>query len=129
MDSMRVDAPMQGTIISVDVSVGDEVAAGQQLMLIESMKMHHAIESPCDGSIVALLGDPCATVMAGVAVATVAPGLVQRQRADDDAAADLTRVRPDLAEVESRHEVGLDTARPTACARPREVRRREPAQR
>jgi len=121
---MRVDAPMQGTIISVDVSVGDEVAAGQQLMLIESMKMHHAIESPCDGSIVALLVEPGATVMAGVAVATVAPGLVQRQRADDDAAADLTRVRPDLAEVESRHEVGLDTARPTAVARRRELGRR-----
>jgi acetyl-CoA carboxylase carboxyltransferase component len=124
MDSMRVDAPMQGTIISVDVSVDDEVAAGQQLMLIESMKMHHAIESPCDGSIVALLVEPGATVMAGVAVATVAPGLVQRQRADDDAAADLTRVRPDLAEVESRHEVGLDTARPTAVARRRELGRR-----
>ena len=121
---MRVDTPMQGTIISVDVSVDDEVAAGQQLMLIESMKMHHAIESPCDGSIVALLVEPGATVMAGVAVATVAPGLVQRQRADDDAAADLTRVRPDLAEVESRHEVGLDTARPTAVARRRELGRR-----
>jgi len=100
------------------------VAAGQLLMLIESMKMHHAIESPCDGSIVALLVEPGATVMAGVAVATVAPGLVQRQRADDDAAADLTRVRPDLAEVESRHEVGLDTARPTAVARRRELGRR-----
>ncbi|HEY5424849.1 MAG TPA: carboxyl transferase domain-containing protein [Ilumatobacteraceae bacterium] len=124
MDSMRVDAPMQGTIISVDVSVGDEVAAGQQLMLIESMKMHHAIESPCDGSVVTVLVEPGATVMAGVAVASVAPGVVQRQRADDDSGADLTRVRPDLAEVESRHEVGLDAARPTAVARRRELGRR-----
>jgi len=121
---MRVDAPMQGTIISVDVSVGNEVAAGQQLMLIESMKMHHAIESPCDGSVVTVLVEPGATVMAGVAVASVAPGVVQRQRADDDSGADLTRVRPDLAEVESRHEVGLDAARPTAVARRRELGRR-----
>ena len=121
---MRVDAPMQGTIISVDVSVGDEVAAGQQLMLIESMKMHHAIESPCDGSVVTVLVEPGATVMAGVAVASIAPGVVQRQRADDDSGADLTRVRPDLAEVESRHEVGLDAARPTAVARRRELGRR-----
>jgi len=121
---MRVDAPMQGTIISIDVSLGDEVAAGQQLMLIESMKMHHAIESPCDGSIASLLVEPGATVMAGVAVATVAPGVVQRQRTHNDAGADLTRVRPDLAEVESRHEVGLDAARPTAVARRRELGRR-----
>ncbi|HEY5423390.1 MAG TPA: carboxyl transferase domain-containing protein [Ilumatobacteraceae bacterium] len=124
MDSMRVDAPMQGTIISVDVSVGNEVAAGQQLMLIESMKMHHAIESPCDGSVVTVLVEPGATVMAGVAVASIAPGVVQRQRADDDSGADPTRVRPDLAEVETRHEVGLDAARPTAVARRRELGRR-----
>ena len=65
MDAMRVEAPMQGTIVSVDVSAGDEVVAGQQLMLIESMKMHHAIESPCDGTIVAVMVAVGATVMAG----------------------------------------------------------------
>jgi pyruvate/2-oxoglutarate dehydrogenase complex dihydrolipoamide acyltransferase (E2) component len=121
---MRVDAPMQGTIVSVDVSVGDEVATGQQLMLIESMKMHHSIESPCDGSITALLVEAGATVMAGVPVATVEPGIVRPQRAADAAGADLTAVRPDLAEVQSRHEIGLDAARPTAVGQRRAVGRR-----
>ncbi|MGZ4765332.1 MAG: biotin/lipoyl-containing protein, partial [Ilumatobacteraceae bacterium] len=50
MGDTRIDAPMQGTIVTVDVSTGEAVVAGQQLMLIESMKMHHAIESPCDGT-------------------------------------------------------------------------------
>ena len=44
--STQVAAPMQGTIVVVDVEAGTVVRAGQQLMLIESMKMHHAIEAP-----------------------------------------------------------------------------------
>src|SRR4051794_23080798 len=124
MDSMRVDAPMQGTIVSVEVSIGDEVAAGQQLMLIESMKMHHSIESPCDGSIVALLVEVGATVMPGAPLESVDPGVVRLQRAGTNGGADLPSVRPALAEVESRHELGLDAARPAAVAQRRAVGRR-----
>jgi acetyl-CoA carboxylase carboxyltransferase component len=124
MDSMQVDAPMQGTIVSVDVSVGEEVVAGQQLMLIESMKMHHAIESPCDGSIVGALVAVGATVMPGDELATVEPGVVRREQPGDHADADLTRVRPDLAEVEARHQFGLDADRPAAVAQRRAVGRR-----
>ncbi|HEY4609840.1 MAG TPA: carboxyl transferase domain-containing protein, partial [Ilumatobacteraceae bacterium] len=124
MDSMRVDAPMQGTIVSVDTSVGAEVVAGQQLALIESMKMHHAIESPCNGSIVALFVEVGVTVMAGAPLATVEPGVVHATHVRADADSDLTTVRPDLAEVESRHEFGLDAARPAAVAQRRAVGRR-----
>ena len=46
---------MQGTIISVDVVEGQQVRARQQVMLIESMKLHHAIEAPADGTIAGLL--------------------------------------------------------------------------
>ncbi len=124
MGEMRVEAPMQGTIVSVDVSPGDSVVAGQQLMLIESMKMHHAIESPCDGTVVDLLVDAGATVMAGAAVASVEPGVVASQARIDVVDTDLTRVRSDLAEVQARHAVGLDAARPEAVARRRAVGRR-----
>jgi acetyl-CoA carboxylase carboxyltransferase component len=124
MGEMRVEAPMQGTIVSIDVATGDSVAARQQLMMIESMKMHHAIESPCDGVIADVLVEVGETVMAGAAVATVAPGAViaQSSAAVDDR--DLTSVRPDLAEVQARHAVGLDAARPDAVERRRAVGRR-----
>ena len=115
---------MQGTIVSVDVSAGDSVVAGQQLMLIESMKMHHAIESPCDGTVAEVLVESGATVMAGAAVATVEPGVVRQREAVDEVAADLAGVRPDLAEVQARHAVGLDAARPEAVAKRRAVGRR-----
>ena len=46
-----LSAPMQGTIVIIDVDAGQSVRAGQQVMLIESMKMHHAIEAEQSGVI------------------------------------------------------------------------------
>ncbi|MBK5331785.1 MAG: biotin carboxylase, partial [Ilumatobacteraceae bacterium] len=124
MGEMPVEAPMQGTIVSVDVSAGDSVVAGQQLMLIESMKMHHAIESPCDGTVAGLLVEAGATVMAGAAVASITPGVVVQPAMVEAVGRDLTSVRADLAEVEARHAIGLDAARPHAVEQRRAVGRR-----
>ncbi len=44
-------APMPGTVISVQVAVGDAVSAGDTLMIIESMKLETAIKAPHDGVI------------------------------------------------------------------------------
>ncbi len=115
---------MQGTIVSVDVTAGETVRAGQQLMLIESMKMHHAIDSPCDGTVVDVLVAAGTTVMAGAPVASVEPGVAVQQAMVDVVGADLTAIRADLAEVQARHAIGLDAARPDAVARRRAVGRR-----
>ena len=42
-------APMPGVLISVAVSAGDEVEAGQPVAVIESMKMQTEIKAPRDG--------------------------------------------------------------------------------
>lgn len=47
-------APMPGQIISLDVSVGDEVKAGTVLLIMEAMKMEHRILAPYDGVIESL---------------------------------------------------------------------------
>ena len=115
---------MQGTIVSVDVAAGDTVSAGQQLMLIESMKMHHTIDSPCDGTVIDVLVAAGATVMAGAPVASVEPGVVVQHVMVDVVVADPRAIRADLAEVQARHAIGLDAARPDAVARRRAVGRR-----
>ncbi len=115
---------MQGTIVTVDVAVGQAVRRGQQLMLIESMKMHHAIESVTDGSVTSLLVAAGATVMEGTPVALVEPGIVEVAAAREEVAEDPAHVRADLAEAIARHEVGLDAARPDAVDRRRKVGRR-----
>ncbi len=42
-------APMPGTVVSVEVEVGDSVKQGQALMVIESMKLETTLKSPRDG--------------------------------------------------------------------------------
>jgi 3-methylcrotonyl-CoA carboxylase alpha subunit len=44
-------APMNGTIILVDAAQGQAVKAGDVLMIMEAMKMEHAIKAPEDGTV------------------------------------------------------------------------------
>ncbi|MEM8800319.1 MAG: acetyl/propionyl/methylcrotonyl-CoA carboxylase subunit alpha [Pseudomonadota bacterium] len=53
-------APMPGKLIAVDKRVGDMVAKGDRLMILEAMKMEHALHAPADGRIAEMphgLGD------------------------------------------------------------------------
>ena len=47
----RVRAPMPGRIVLVRVSPGDTVTAGQDLLVMEAMKMELALKAPRDGTI------------------------------------------------------------------------------
>lgn len=47
----KVDAPMPGNIVSVNVKAGDIVKKGQVLLVLEAMKMENEIVSPVDGKI------------------------------------------------------------------------------
>ena len=49
-----VKAPMPGTILKVNVSVGQAVKAGQVLVVLEAMKMENEIMAPCDGVVSAV---------------------------------------------------------------------------
>ena len=55
-------APMPGKVISVDVAAGDKVAKGQKLLVLEAMKMEHALTAPFDGAVAELTVTPGAQV-------------------------------------------------------------------
>jgi acetyl/propionyl-CoA carboxylase alpha subunit len=44
-------APMPGTVARVAVGAGDQVAAGDALVVVEAMKMEHAVRAPHDGTV------------------------------------------------------------------------------
>lgn len=48
--SPDVQTPMPGTVISVQVSDGQQVSAGQVLAIVEAMKMEHQLLAPVDES-------------------------------------------------------------------------------
>lgn len=47
-------APMPGKVLSTHVAVGDEVEAGQLLIVLEAMKMEHRITAPAAGTVTEL---------------------------------------------------------------------------
>ena len=51
-------APMPGNVLRVLVAVGDTVAAGQPLVVVEAMKMEHQITAPADGTVEEVLVAP-----------------------------------------------------------------------
>ena len=52
----RLVAPMPGTLIRYEVEVGQEVTAGEVVLIIETMKMENALNAPVDGKVISL---PC----------------------------------------------------------------------
>ena len=66
-----VTAPMPGTILSVDTSVGSRVNSGDVLMILEAMKMENEIICPRDGVISTLFAAPAKVVDTGVVLCTI----------------------------------------------------------
>ncbi|MEU2423167.1 biotin carboxylase N-terminal domain-containing protein [Streptomyces sp. NPDC007851] len=66
-------APMPGTVTVVKVAVGDEVTAGQSLLVVEAMKMEHVISAPHAGTVAELDVRPGATVAMDQVLAVIAP--------------------------------------------------------
>lgn len=50
-ESKIVTAPMPGLVKSVNCSVGDEVTAGQEVCVIEAMKMQNSLSLPAPGKV------------------------------------------------------------------------------
>ncbi|HEY1970103.1 MAG TPA: biotin/lipoyl-containing protein, partial [Pseudonocardia sp.] len=64
-------SPMPGTVLSVAVADGDQVSAGQPLLVIEAMKMEHTIAAPTDGVVAELAVRPGDQVAVDQPLATV----------------------------------------------------------
>ncbi|MFE9441070.1 acetyl/propionyl/methylcrotonyl-CoA carboxylase subunit alpha [Streptomyces sp. NPDC006602] len=65
-------APMPGTVTVVKVAVGDEVTAGQSLLVVEAMKMEHVISAPHAGTVAELDVAPGSTVAMDQVLAVIA---------------------------------------------------------
>ncbi len=70
---MDTAAPMPGTVTVVKVAVGDVVAAGQSLLVVEAMKMEHVISAPHAGTVTELDVVAGSTVAMDQVLAVVTP--------------------------------------------------------
>ncbi|MCF8883671.1 acetyl/propionyl/methylcrotonyl-CoA carboxylase subunit alpha [Erythrobacter sp. SN021] len=66
-------APMPGKVIAVDVAKGQAVTTGQRLMVLEAMKMEHALTAPFDGTVNELSASEGAQVQVEAVLCVVEP--------------------------------------------------------
>ena len=122
--TVLLQAPMQGTVVSVDARAGDEVRAGQVLLIMEAMKMEHEIRAEVGGILREVCVAPGDTVLQGHGLALIAPDEALSEAVVAADGVDLDQVRDDVAEVQARHAITLDAARPDAVAKRRRTGQR-----
>ena len=69
--SILVKAPMPGTLVKVNVAVGDKVKKGDVLCVLEAMKMENDIMAPADGVVRSLNAAKGASVVTDAVLVTL----------------------------------------------------------
>jgi len=122
--SVAVPAPLQGTIVAVDVREGDLVRPGQQIAVLESMKMEHLVTAPHGGRVTEIVAVSGVTLMQDEAILYLEPAEIDAHDVTEEEDVDLDHIRPDLAELIERHAVTLDENRPASVERRRKTNQR-----
>jgi acetyl/propionyl-CoA carboxylase alpha subunit len=112
-----VASPIQGTIVAIDVAVGDQVREGQQVAVVEAMKMEHVITAPHGGIVRGVTMAPGDVVREGYPIVFIEEAEVAGGAGAAVAGLDPDHIRDDLRENYDRHAFGLDEHRPEAVAR------------
>ena len=115
--SVGVGSPIQGTLTSIDVAVGDAVRAGQQVAIVEAMKMEHVIAADRDGIVRAVTMSTGDVVREGYPLVFIEEAEVSGDRVEASSAIDPDFIRPDLQENLDRHAFTLDENRPEVVAK------------
>jgi acetyl/propionyl-CoA carboxylase alpha subunit/acetyl-CoA carboxylase carboxyltransferase component len=122
--SVAVPAPLQGTIVAIEVRKGDLVRPGQQIAILESMKMEHLVTAPHGGKVTKIAASAGVTLMQDEAILFLEPAEIDGDDVTEEGSVDLDHVRPDLAELIARHAITLDKNRPASVERRRKTNQR-----
>ncbi|MFC4667591.1 carboxyl transferase domain-containing protein [Seohaeicola nanhaiensis] len=116
--STALRAPMMGMLQAISVAEGDAFAAGQELAVLEAMKMQHGVTAPVAGRVTAILAEPGSVVAEDSPLLAFAPveGSLDESVVD---APDPETIRADLAALQERIALTLDASRPAAVERRR----------
>jgi acetyl/propionyl-CoA carboxylase alpha subunit len=115
--SVGLPAPIQGTIVRVAVSEGDVIHQGQELVVMEAMKMEHVIEAASAGIVRRIEVSVGDIIVAGHPLIFIEEADVGKGGGEAVAMVDPDFIRPDLAEVYARHAFTRDEHRPDAVAK------------
>lgn len=69
--AVKVNAPMPGTILKINVTVGQAVKSGDSLCVLEAMKMENDIPAPKDGTVASIEVTQGSSVQSGDVLITL----------------------------------------------------------
>jgi len=119
-----LNTPVQGVLVSMDVQVGDAVAVGQQVAVLEAMKMEFVVKATQSGIIRALAAAPGDNLFEGSALLFLEPAEVSDDGLVSEESIDLAHIRADLRDVLERQADLSDERRPEAVAKRRKTGQR-----
>jgi acetyl/propionyl-CoA carboxylase alpha subunit len=112
--TQAIGAPILGTVVSIDVRVGDSIRRGQQVAILEAMKMEHVVAARIAGVVREICVEQDETLLQGAVLLIVDVVGSESDRVESAQSIDPDHVRPDLAELQRRRTLTLDAARPDA---------------
>ncbi|MDB5980028.1 MAG: putative acyl-CoA carboxylase, partial [Pseudomonas sp.] len=124
MGCIALNAPNQGVLVGFEVAVGDRVALGQPIAVLEAMKMEFVVKAARSGivrSLAVAVGDG---LFEGAALLFIEPAEVDQVDVVSEHSRDLDFLRADLVEALDRQAVTRDERRPEAVARRRKTAQR-----
>jgi acetyl/propionyl-CoA carboxylase alpha subunit/acetyl-CoA carboxylase carboxyltransferase component len=107
----RVNAPMQGTVVEINVDVDDIVHTGTELFVLEAMKMQHIITAEAGGIVKVVNVKLNDTIYEGHPMIDIEEADVGEGDFAAEEELDLDYIRPDLQEVFDRAHLGSDANR------------------
>jgi acetyl/propionyl-CoA carboxylase alpha subunit len=113
-DPGSILAETQGVVSRVSVSVGQAIAKGEEILVLEAMKMEFPLASPLAGVVQTMSVDAGDVVAKGQVLLVVVPTEVLESISAPADEVDLELIRPDLEAVLERHEAVLDANRSDA---------------
>lgn len=110
-------APLTGTVIEIRVTEGQVVSPNTEIVILESMKMEHAVSTNRSGTISKILhsvGDLVSVGSVLFIMKDLGTSEIQLTVASTE---ELDAIRPDLQETLDRHRLTRDESRPDAVAK------------
>ncbi len=115
-NTIPIHSPMAAAVISIEVSAGDAVHAGQRLATVESMKLQSSVDAPQAGIVGVIHVRPGQTVQTDVVLMEVIP----ETHSSDPAQPSQTSTGNDLVELhawQAQSAMTQDAARPEAVGK------------
>lgn len=119
-----LNAPVQGVLVSLEVQPGDSIAAGQQVAVMEAMKMEFVVKAERSGIVRVLACSPGDNLFEGNPLLFLEPAEVEGGEALNEEQVDIAHIRADLAELLELHANLTDERRPDAVAKRRKTGQR-----